>query len=66
MIKNIKQFVKDFADQITDYYEKQYEIDSQNYQSKEIKDLLKDEYKRDLDCIYSSLSMIQSLMEDRQ
>lgn len=65
MIKNIKQFVKDFADQITDYYEKQYEIDSQNYQSQEIKDLLKDEYKRDLDCIYSSLSMIQSLMEDR-
>lgn len=66
MIKSIKQFVKDFADQITDYYEKQYEIDSQNYQSQEIKDLLKDEYKRDLDCIYSSLSMIQSLMEDRQ
>ncbi len=66
MIKNIKQFVKDFADQITDYYEKQYEIDSQNYQSQEIKELLKDEYKRDLDCIYSSLSMIQSLMEDRQ
>ena len=65
MIKNIKQFVKDFADQITDYYEKQYEIDSQNYQSQEIKELLKDEYKRDLDCIYSSLSMIQSLMEDR-
>ena len=48
MIKSIKQFVKDFADQITDYYEKQYEIDSQNYQSQEIKDLLKDEYKRDL------------------
>ena len=66
MIKSIKQFVKDFADQITDYYEKQYEIDSQNYQSQEIKDLLKDEYKKDLDCIYSSLSMIQSLMEDRQ
>lgn len=66
MIKNIKQFVKDFADQITDYYEKQYEIDSQNYQSQEIKELLKDEYARDLDCIYSSLSMIQSLMEDRQ
>ena len=66
MIKNIKQFVKEFADQITDYYEKQYEIDSQNYQSQEIKELLKDEYKRDLDCIYSSLSMIQSLMEDRQ
>ena len=66
MIKNIKQFVKDFADQITDYYEKQYEIDSQNYQSQEIKDLLKDEYKRGLDCIYSSLSMIQTLMEDRQ
>ena len=66
MIKSIKQFVKDFADQITDYYEKQYEIDSQNYQSQEIKELLKDEYKRDLDCIYSSLSMIQSLMEDRQ
>ena len=66
MIKDIKQFVKDFADQITDYYEKQYEIDSQNYQSQEIKELLKDEYKRDLDCIYSSLSMIQSLMEDRQ
>ena len=66
MIKNIKQFVKDFADQITDYYENQYEIDAQNYQSQEIKDLLKDEYKKDLDCIYSSLSMIQSLMEDRQ
>ena len=66
MIKDIKQFVKDFADQITDYYEKQYEIDSQNYHTQDIKDLLRDEYKKDLNCIYSSLSMIQSLMEDRQ
>ena len=66
MIKNVKEFIKNVADQITDYFNNQYDLDSKRYQTKEIQVLLHHEYEQDLNCIYSSLSMIQSLMEDRQ
>lgn len=66
MISNVKEFIKNVADQIADYYENQFEIESKKYSTQMMHEFLMHEYDSDLQCIYSSLSMIQSLMEDRQ
>lgn len=64
-ISNIKQFIKGIGDQIQEYYDHQFNIESEQYKTQKFKNMLRKEYKEDLDCIYSSLSSIQTLMEDR-
>ena len=66
MITNIKAFIENIANQIAEYYETQFDNEVKNYSSQMMHDFLAHEYATDLNCIYSSLSMIQSLMEDRQ
>lgn len=64
-ISNIKQFIKGIGNQIQEYYDHQFKIEVEEYKSQKFKKILEKEYKEDLDYIYSALSMIQSLMEDR-
>ena len=66
MISDVKQFIKAIGDKIQEYYDHQFEVESQQYRTQKFKNILEKEYKEDLDCIYSSLSSIQTLMEDRQ
>lgn len=66
MISDVKQFIKAIGDKIQEYYDHQFKVESEQYTTQKFKTILEKEYKEDLDCIYASLSSIQSLMEDRQ
>lgn len=64
-ISNIKQFIKGIGDQIQEYFDHQFKIESEEFRTQKFKKILEKEYKEELDFIYSSLSSIQTLMEDK-
>lgn len=65
MNANIQEYIKDIAAQINEFYIEQYEAEIRTYKTAEIKKLVKEEYKEELEYIYSLLGKIENVLTSR-
>lgn len=65
MNANIKDYIKNIAEQIREYYTEQCNAEIKTYKTAEIKNLVKEEYIDELNYIYSLLNKIENLLTSR-
>lgn len=66
MNANIKEYIKNIAEQIREYYTEQYHAEIKTYKTAEMRNLVKEEYTEELGYIYSLLEKIESLLNSRK
>lgn len=66
MDANIKENIKNLAEQIREYYTEQYNAEIKTYKTAEIKNLVKEEYIEELEYIYSLLNKIESILDSKK
>lgn len=66
MKANIKECIKNIAEQIREYYTEQYEAEIKTYKTAEMKNLVKEEYTEELEYIYSLLNKIENVLNSRK
>ena len=66
MNANIKDYIKNIAEQIREYYTEQCNAELKTYKTVEIKNLVQEEYTEELEYIYSLLEKIENLLNSRK